>query len=85
MGIQIYDPRTTEFSVHQGSIFANLILADEINRAPEKKAALVGADLIRFSRPTADQPRKFLLGYTDISGLGVSGQCLHPLFELSLQ
>ncbi|MCB1561824.1 MAG: AAA family ATPase, partial [Xanthomonadales bacterium] len=32
VGTQIYNPRTTEFSVHQGPIFSNLILADEINR-----------------------------------------------------
>jgi MoxR-like ATPase len=36
IGTQIYNPRTHEFSVHQGPIFANLILADEINRAPAK-------------------------------------------------
>ena len=36
VGTQIYNPRTTEFSVHRGPIFANLILADEINRAPAK-------------------------------------------------
>ncbi len=36
VGTQVYNPRTSEFSVHQGPIFANLILADEINRAPAK-------------------------------------------------
>ena len=36
LGTQIYNPRTTEFSVHKGPIFANLVLADEINRAPAK-------------------------------------------------
>ncbi len=36
IGTQIYNPRTSKFSVHQGPIFANLILADEINRAPAK-------------------------------------------------
>ena len=36
IGTQIYNPRTTEFSVHQGPVFANIILADEINRAPAK-------------------------------------------------
>ncbi|HJO81566.1 MAG: MoxR family ATPase [SAR202 cluster bacterium] len=36
IGTQIYDPRTTEFTVHQGPIFANLVLADEVNRAPAK-------------------------------------------------
>ena len=44
IGTQIYNPRTTDFSVHQGPIFANLILADEINRAPAKvQSALLEA------------------------------------------
>ena len=44
IGTQIYNPRTTEFSVHQGPIFANIILADEINRAPAKvQSALLEA------------------------------------------
>ena len=44
VGTQIYNPRTTEFSVHQGPIFSNLILADEINRAPAKvQSALLEA------------------------------------------
>src|SRR5690606_14863506 len=36
LGTQIYNPRTGEFSVHRGPIFTNLLLADEINRAPAK-------------------------------------------------
>ena len=36
LGTQIYNPNTGEFSVHKGPIFANLILADEVNRAPAK-------------------------------------------------
>lgn len=44
IGTQIYNPRSSEFSVHQGPIFANLILADEINRAPAKvQSALLEA------------------------------------------
>jgi MoxR-like ATPase len=44
IGTQIYNPKTGEFSVHQGPIFANLILADEINRAPAKvQSALLEA------------------------------------------
>jgi MoxR-like ATPase len=44
LGTQIYNPRTAEFSVKQGPIFANLILADEINRAPAKvQSALLEA------------------------------------------
>jgi MoxR-like ATPase len=36
VGTQIYNPRTAEFSVKRGPIFANFLLADEINRAPAK-------------------------------------------------
>ena len=44
IGTQIYNPRTAEFTVHQGPIFANLVLADEINRAPAKvQSALLEA------------------------------------------
>jgi len=44
IGTQIYNPRTSEFSVHKGPIFANLILADEVNRAPAKvQSALLEA------------------------------------------
>jgi len=44
IGTQIYNPRTAEFSIHQGPIFANVILADEINRAPAKvQSALLEA------------------------------------------
>ncbi len=44
VGTQIYNPRTSEFSVHQGPVFSNLILADEINRAPAKvQSALLEA------------------------------------------
>ena len=45
IGTQIYNPRTTEFSVRKGPIFANLILADEVNRAPAKvQSALLEGD-----------------------------------------
>jgi MoxR-like ATPase len=44
IGTQIYNPRSGEFAVHQGPLFANLILADEINRAPAKvQSALLEA------------------------------------------
>jgi MoxR-like ATPase len=44
IGTQVYDLKTNEFSVHKGPIFANLILADEINRAPPKvQSALLEA------------------------------------------
>jgi len=36
IGTMIYNQRTNEFTVSKGPIFANLILADEINRTPPK-------------------------------------------------
>src|SRR5215467_1908400 len=44
VGTQIFNPRTGEFSIKKGPIFANLVLADEINRAPAKvQSALLEA------------------------------------------
>ncbi|MES2357124.1 MAG: MoxR family ATPase [Gemmatimonadota bacterium] len=44
IGTQVYDQSTGRFSVKQGPIFANIVLADEINRAPAKvQAALLEA------------------------------------------
>jgi len=43
-GTLIYDQRTGDFKVKTGPIFANIILADEINRAPAKvQSALLEA------------------------------------------
>jgi MoxR-like ATPase len=43
-GTQIYNPRTGEFTPRTGPIFSNIILADEINRAPAKvQSALLEA------------------------------------------
>jgi len=35
-GAQIYDPQNHAFSIKKGPLFTNLLLADEINRAPAK-------------------------------------------------
>lgn len=44
IGTQIYSQKTEEFKVKQGPIFANFVLADEINRAPAKvQSALLEA------------------------------------------
>ena len=44
IGTQIYNPKNQEFEPKKGPVFANLILADEINRAPAKvQAALLEA------------------------------------------
>ncbi|MGI8509412.1 MAG: AAA family ATPase [Gemmatimonadaceae bacterium] len=44
IGTQVYDQSTGQFSVKKGPIFANIVLADEINRAPAKvQSALLEA------------------------------------------
>ena len=44
IGTLVYDPRQSEFKTRKGPIFANIILADEINRSPAKvQSALLEA------------------------------------------
>jgi MoxR-like ATPase len=44
VGTQVYNPRTGEWSVKEGPVFGNFVLADEINRAPAKvQSALLEA------------------------------------------
>jgi len=44
LGTMVYNPQAHEFAVRKGPIFANFILADEINRAPAKvQSALLEA------------------------------------------
>ena len=44
LGTQVYQPKTSEFEIKKGPLFSNIILADEINRAPAKvQSALLEA------------------------------------------
>jgi len=44
IGSEVYNPKTSEFSIKKGPIFTNILLADEINRAPAKvQSALLEA------------------------------------------
>jgi MoxR-like ATPase len=44
LGVSVFDQRTSTFSFRQGAIFANVLLADEINRAsPRTQSALLEA------------------------------------------
>ncbi len=36
LGAEIYDPQRNDFKIKKGPVFTNLLLADEINRAPAK-------------------------------------------------
>lgn len=41
-GLSIYNPQSTEFEFHEGPVFTNILLADEINRAtPRTQASLL--------------------------------------------
>ncbi len=64
-GTDIYRPETGDFHFQQGPLFHNLILADEINRAPAKvQSALLeamGEKQITVGRHTYPLPRPFLV------------------------
>ncbi len=62
IGTQVYNPKTQEFGVKKGPIFSNILLADEINRAPAKvqsallesmqeKQVTIGDTTFPLSRP----------------------------------
>jgi MoxR-like ATPase len=64
-GTEIYRPETASFVFQQGPIFHNLVLADEINRAPAKvQSALLEAmaeGQVSVGRTTYDLPKLFLV------------------------
>lgn len=52
-GVSVYDQKTGSFQFHSGPIFANIVLADEINRAsPKTQAALL--EVMEEGRVTVD-------------------------------
>jgi MoxR-like ATPase len=64
VGTRMYDQRLGEFRVVRGPLFANIVLADEINRAPAKvqsallegmqeRRATIGPETLAFPRPFA--------------------------------
>jgi MoxR-like ATPase len=65
VGTVIYNARTGEFTPHRGPIFANIVLADEINRAPAKvQAALLEAmqeQQVTVGGETCHLPEPFLV------------------------
>ena len=65
IGTMIYSQKTEEFSIKKGPIFANLVLADEINRAPAKvQSALLEAMAERqvtIGDQTFPMPKPFLV------------------------
>lgn len=65
IGTMIYSQKSEEFQVKQGPIFANFVLADEINRAPAKvQSALLEAmqeRQVTISERTYKLPKPFLV------------------------
>jgi MoxR-like ATPase len=65
LGTQIYNPKSGEFSIHQGPVVTNLLLADEINRAPAKvQSALLEAmqeRQVTIADQTFQLPQLFLV------------------------
>ncbi|MGJ8651676.1 MAG: AAA family ATPase [Opitutaceae bacterium] len=64
-GTLVYDPREHTFTPEKGPIFANLLLADEVNRAPAKvQSALLEAmqeKQVTLGKETFDLPQPFLV------------------------
>jgi MoxR-like ATPase len=65
VGTRMYNQKTGEFQISLGPVFTNLLLADEINRAPAKvQSALLEAmqeQQVTIGRETHAVPRPFLV------------------------
>ncbi|MDF1701391.1 MAG: AAA family ATPase [Planctomycetota bacterium] len=65
LGTQVYNPKSGEWSVRHGPVFANFVLADEINRAPAKvQSALLEAmqeRQVSLAGETRPLPQPFLV------------------------
>lgn len=65
VGTQIYNIKENDFSIKKGPIFANFVLADEINRAPSKvQSALLEAmqeKQVTIGEKTMELPKPFLV------------------------
>ena len=65
LGVSVYNPETREFEFRQGPVFANVVLADEINRTtPRTQSALLEAmneAQVTVDGRTLPLPRPFLV------------------------
>jgi MoxR-like ATPase len=85
IGIPVYHQGTGEFRVYKGPIFANLLLADEVNRAPPKvQSALLEAmeeEQVTIDGTTYPLPSPFLVLATQNP---IEQQGTYPLAEAQL-
>lgn len=65
LGVSIYNPQRGEFTFQPGPVFANIVLADEINRTtPKTQSSLLEAmaeGRVTIENQTYDLPRPFLV------------------------
>ena len=62
LGVNVFDPRSNQFVLHKGPIFADILLADEINRAsPRTQSALLEA--MAEKQVSLDRERHILNDY----------------------
>ncbi len=65
LGVSVYNPSTAEFEIRQGPIFTNVVVADEINRAPPRtQSGLLEAmqdGSVTIDDRTFELPRPFLV------------------------
>ncbi len=65
LGVSIYNPRTQAFETRPGPIFTNIVVADEINRAPPRtQSGLLEAmqeGRVSIDETTFDLPRPFIV------------------------
>ena len=82
VGTRIYNQRTGEFNTSLGPVFTNLLLADEINRAPAKvQSALLEVmqeRQVTIGRETHPVPRPFLVMATQNP---IESEGIYPLPE----
>lgn len=85
IGTPVYDQGTGEFKVYKGPVFANMLLADEINRAPPKvQSALLEAmeeEQVTIDGTTYSLPSPFLALATQNP---IEQQGTYPLAEAQL-
>lgn len=65
LGVSLYNPRTSEFETRPGPVFTNILLADEINRAPPRtQSGLLQAmqeGMVTIDDKTFQLPAPFLV------------------------
>ena len=65
IGIEVFNSKSQSFTFHRGPVFANIVLADELNRAsPRTQSALLeamGEGMVTLDRQSHELPRPFIV------------------------